>query len=513
MNLNILNKRNLLLLTFGLVLTITSCSDDDDNNIDVSVVDPVDETITIGENLAKSISYNTGMVPLFPEGMTYDYSRNKFLISSASTGAISLVDDNGNMSSFIDASVFGGNGTLGLDIDADADRLFAVSTNLQNPTIANLFIFTLSTGDLLYNVDLAALTGGLTQPNDVTIDAEGNAYVTNSDQGVIYKVDPTGVATIFFNDANYAPSDPQTETGFNGIVYHTNGYFVVSHYSTNTLYKVDVSDASISVIDTPVGFVSGGDGVALNGNELVVVNNVGVPFVSKFSSSDDFASVTLIGDTYATGDVFPTSAVNVGNEFMIGNSYFNFPAYGVNPTNYLITKANFNANARFSGSASELPRVNTPVMPFGYGTTYPDYFYTDCTTAISTGIPDFQGDWAETTVTIDGTEYPAETTNAYSERIEQCGDRILIVSSSVLHEVFIADESMFNGVNDANPMGQPVHSVGKIDGSILVLTPKPPLQLGLTLPDVTRELLQDDNGQDVLKFFNFQLDRIVYMTR
>ena len=303
------------------------------------------------------------------------------------------------------------------------------------------------------------------------------------------------------------------ETGFNGIEYHKDGYLIISHYETNKIYKLDIANpTSMTEVNLPEGFIRGGDGIYLHDTELIVVNNAGVPFVSKFESTDGWNSATVSGDTYATGDIFPTAVIRVNDEFMINNSYFNYPAYNNLPTNYLISKANFDISKRYAGSAMEIPRVNTPIMPFGYGVEYPAPFYTDCTTPIAEGIPDLQGEWVEQTVTIDGTEFPTGG-NGYTERIEQCGNRILVTSSGLLHEFFTTDNTMFNGANDVNVMGQPVHATGRFEGNSLILSGIFPPQAGIMLPDVTRELIQDDNGVAVLKFFNPLLGATKYLVK
>jgi len=219
----------------------------------------------------------------------------------------------------------------------------------------------------------------------------------------------------------------------------------------------------------------------------------------------------VIGDTYPTGDIFPTAVIRVNDAFMVNNSYFNYPAYNNLPTNYLISKANFDSSKRYAGSATEIPRVNTPIVPFGYGDSYPAPFYTDCTSPIAEGIPDLQGEWKEQTVTIDGTEFQAS--GEYSERIEQCGNRILVASTGLLHEFFMTDNTMFNGANDVNSMGQPVHATGRFEGNSLVLTGVFPPQAEIMLPDVTRELIQDDSGVEVLKFFNPLLGATKYLVK
>ncbi len=507
-------KVNILLNFLLFIATATffsSCDKEGDLDVNPNTIDPItDPQPTI--ELPHFVAYHTGMTPILPEGIEFDYDRAAFLISSAATGAINLVNANGIFSNLIPPTIFGGNGTFGLQIDAASERLLAVSTNLQNPTLANLFIFNLKDATLIQNVDLATLSPGFNFVNDVAVDAVGNAYVTNSDQGIIFKVEVDGTASIFFQDNSFTPADPTMETGFNGIEYHEDGYLIISHYESNKIYKLDIAAPStMQEVNLPQGFMRGGDGIYLDDDELVVINNSGVPFVSKFVSNDNWQSAILEGNTYATGDIFPTAVVKVGDDYMVNNSYFNFPAYGNTPVDYLISKANFDFSKRYSGSAAEIPRVNTPVMPALYQGGYPAHFYTDCTTPIGNGIPDLRGDWQEATVTINGVEIPAQA-DLHDERIEQCGDRILVVSKGLLHEAFLDNNSMYNGVNDINTQGQPIHSTARFEGDALVLTPILPPNLP-PLPDVIRELIQDDDGNDVLQFFNPLIESTRYCLR
>jgi len=504
-----------LLFIFSLFVLISACKDDDedmtptpDPEVPVTPMEPAEPTV----NVPNFVAYNSGMNPMLPEGIEFDYAKEAFIISSAAGAGINLVALDGSLSNLVAPTVFAGNGIFGLQTDRINNRLLAVSANLQNPAIANLFIFNLMDGSMLHNVDLSTLSPGLNFVNDVAVDSEGNAYVSNSDQGIIFKVDMEGTASIFFNDASFAPADPTIETGFNGIEYHKDGYLIISHYETNKIYKLDIANpTAMTEVNLPDGFIRGGDGIYLHDTELIVVNNSGIPFVSKFESNDGWTSASLSGDTYPTGDVFPTAVIRVNDEFMINNSYFNYPAYNNLPTNYLISKANFDSSKRFAGTATEIPRVHTPIVPFGYGMEYPAPFYTNCTTPIAEGIPDLQGDWIEQTVTIDGTEFPAG--NGYTERIEQCGNRILVTSSGLLHEFFMADNTMFNGANDVNVMGQPVHATGRFEGNSLILMGVFPPQAGIMLPEVTRELIQDDSGVEVLKFFNPLLGATKYLVK
>ncbi len=80
----------------------------------------------------------------------------------------------------------------------------------------------------------------------------------------------------------------------------------------------------------------------------------------------------------------------------------------------------------------------------------------------------------------------------------------MVVTKGVLHEIFLDDDSMYNGTNDVNPMG-PAHATGRFDGNSLILTGVFPSEF--MLPDgitgvATRDLIQDDSGIEVLRFFN-----------
>ncbi len=472
------------------------------------------------------VDYAILNAPILPEGIEYDPSREAFLVSSASLGTISLVRTDGSFSNLVPQGVFNGNGTFGLQIDKTNNRLLAVGANIQDPTVAWLFRFDLASGGLIDSVNLASVTppGGLPLNfvNDVAVDNEGNAYVTNSDKGIIYKVDVNGVASIFLQDNSLAPPNALTQSGFNGIEYHEDGFLLVVHSVNDLIYKIPIDNPNgITEVSLPDGSLRSGDGMFLDGDELVVISNVvnaaanpddndpTVPFITKFVTSDNWNSAVVEGDTYATGDVFPTTAVKVGEDYFINYAYFNFLAYQEIPASFLISKANFEVSQRFSGSATEIPRVNTPIVPFSYGAEYPEPYYADCTTPIADGVPDMRGDWAETTVTINGMEIAAQL-NPRRERIEQCGNRILIVSNGVLHEVFDADSTMFNGVNDVSPTGQPLHLTGSFEDNIFVLTPRI-TDTTQTVIDITREIIQDDDGNNVLRLFNPMLGGTRYL--
>ncbi len=58
------------------------------------------------------------------------------------------------------------------------------------------------------------------------------------------------------------------------------------------------------------------------------------------------------------------------------------------------------------------------------------------------------------------------------ERIEQCGERMLIISGGTAQEVFLTDNSLYNGVNDYSLQGS-THSKASFQNKTLTLTVVP----------------------------------------
>lgn len=71
-----------------------------------------------------------------------------------------------------------------------------------------------------------------------------------------------------------------------------------------------------------------------------------------------------------------------------------------------------------------------------------------CTEPLTEGAPDLRGMWRTTSVEVDGqpapTDHPAYR---HVERIEQCGDRIVITTGGVIHDMR-CDGTEEDGVHD-----------------------------------------------------------------
>ena len=165
----------------------------------------------------------------FPEGIEWDTAGNRFLLGSLTLGTIFEVMDDGTTTPFIEAE--NAIGSLGIHIDVERNRLLVANSDLaamgdpENMGTAILGIYDLATGDSLATVDLGPVTpeGSTRFANDLTSDADGNVYLTNSAAPLIYKVDLEGNASILIEDERLAG-----DIGANGIESHPDGYLLVA---------------------------------------------------------------------------------------------------------------------------------------------------------------------------------------------------------------------------------------------------------------------------------------------
>jgi sugar lactone lactonase YvrE len=156
----------------------------------------------------------------------------------------------------------------------------------MNNTIA-LFVYDLASGDKVLNIDLTnvAPTGGRF-PNGITLDAQGNAYISDGAAGVIYRVDTTG-GTAFLTDTRFSDDAGQ----LSGVAYHPNGYLIVAK-SDGSLFKIPLDNPSnvqpVTVTTPPTRIT----GLALLGDGRLAALDNSTDTIAVLSSADDWANAT-----------------------------------------------------------------------------------------------------------------------------------------------------------------------------------------------------------------------------
>ena len=314
----------LLALATGLLGLLPSCSKDNNSTA------ATPSKITVPQRA------------LSPEGIQYDEANQRFIVSSRTQGRIGTVRDDSTYTLLADDIRLVS--TIGLNLDASRQRLLAAvsdavanTNNRSTPTtlrkLAALAIFNPSSGALLSYIDLGVLRPTQAHfANDIAVDAQGNAYITDSLSPIIYKVDAQGVATVFLENTQLSGG---TGFGLNGIVYHPDGYLLVAKSNDGTLYKVPIANPTGFTAVTSSQSLVGADGMLLLDNTTLLVVAGSQNTVFRMASTDAWATTRPSG-SFATGAVSATTITrcNTSDAFVL------YP-YTATAPRFAITKAVF----------------------------------------------------------------------------------------------------------------------------------------------------------------------------
>jgi sugar lactone lactonase YvrE len=258
-----------------------------------------------------------------PEGIEYDQANGRFLTGSLAEGTIFVIERDGSVVLFIrDADLVS---SVGIEADEPRDRLLVANSDRaafagEPAGQAKLGVYSLTTGERLAMVDLGAVLGTPAPPkffaNDVTVDGEGNAYVTDTMNGVVYRVTRDYQASVLHRFTDL-PQGAQ----LNGIVYHDGGYLLV--VAGEHTYKVPVANAAGTTKVNVAQPVAGQDGIvwAADGRLVATSNSGTEPRLVAFSSSDGWTTAQRAGVAVLVGQA--TTAAAVGDEVWAVHPHFN----------------------------------------------------------------------------------------------------------------------------------------------------------------------------------------------
>ncbi len=171
-----------------------------------------------------------------PEGIEYDKTDHTFVLSSLNATPIIKVNLDGTFKPFTSGETFPLS-TAGLQIDYERNRLLVAGFNGtelmdKDPATkgtAYLRVYNLETGVIEQDINLSSLLPEATAyfANDIAVDNDGNAYISDWYARVIYKVDLEGNPSVFWSNETGIPSGP------NGLDFHSDGYLLVSILNVN----------------------------------------------------------------------------------------------------------------------------------------------------------------------------------------------------------------------------------------------------------------------------------------
>jgi len=258
-----------------------------------------------------------------PEGIEYDQANGRFLTGSLAEGTIFEIERDGSVVPFItDAELVS---SVGIEADEPRDRLLVTNSDRSvfqpgNVGQAKLGVYSLTTGEKFAMVDLAAVIGAPSDPpayfaNDVTVDGEGNAYVTDTRMNVVYRVTPDYQASVLYRFTGLPEG-----AALNGVVYHDGGYLLV--VAGQNIYNVPVANPDGTRQVKVAEPVPGQDGILWSADgRLVAVSNSGdAPRVVAFRSDDNWVSAQRAGVATLVGQA--TTAAAVGAEIYAVHPHF-----------------------------------------------------------------------------------------------------------------------------------------------------------------------------------------------
>jgi hypothetical protein len=121
-------------------------------------------------------------------------------------------------------------------------------------------------------------------------------------------------------------------------------------------------------------------------------------------------------------------------------------------------------------NADDIPVATTP--PGGYGDDWPDPVLVGCTEEIVPHGIDMRGTWRVVEARVDGVPVADHRILGSVQRIEQCGDRVVITAGGIIHDMR-CDGTEANGVNDVAEFDKttPITVVATFEDGVHVLRP------------------------------------------
>ncbi len=274
---------------------------------------------------------------MFPEGVTFDPSQRAFFVGSLTDAGITRVDAGGTQSVFV-ASSSAMLGSAGMKVDDAARRLWVCGSNDQEES--QVYVYDLDDASLLETFELGLLVD-TAACNDLALDADGVAYVTDPPSSAIHRLAVGGDATVWATDPEFDPE--LMDLGLNGIAVTPDGTAViVTKFIAKRLLRVAMDDPTqiieIDLAGEDFGggsLIAGPDGIVFAGDVLFVVFDDVVARVvlnAEWTAGD--VSILTVPDSSArpsdSDDGFSTATVAEGEVYVVKSEVTAF-ALGSSP--------------------------------------------------------------------------------------------------------------------------------------------------------------------------------------
>ncbi len=273
---------------------------------------------------------------LFPEGII-TLPNNDLLVGGFGDGSIQKIDANNKVSYF---SKSGENGlviAVGFALDKKNNRLWVANFNFKTESGkpgSNFKVFDYTSGKLLKTIPERFIEGAFF--NEVTLDAKGNAYVSNTFGPNLYiaNFESTEPQIFVTNELLKNPAADQP-FGLNGLTITPDNKYLIASVMNRTikgggrLVRVNLTTKEVNNIelkdDEATKAFSGSDGMFFNKGQLFMVNVYsasGALFTSTFNKDYNKATLTIRNKFQTAYDRPTASAIRNGKLYTV-NSQLN----------------------------------------------------------------------------------------------------------------------------------------------------------------------------------------------
>ncbi|KAG6495657.1 uncharacterized protein LOC121992448 [Zingiber officinale] len=178
-----------------------------------------------------------------------------------------------------------GNASLGMAIDRGSGRrrILVVYADLLRCRSSSVAAYDLESWSRIFLTHLSG-PGECSYADDVAVDDDGNAYVTDAKGNRIWKVGLNGELISVIRSQLFAQRKEwyYNIVGLNGIVYHPDGYLLVIHTASGHLFRVNTTTEEVTVVQVR-GSLLMGDGMELiSPNKLVIAGTPSARVIESF---------------------------------------------------------------------------------------------------------------------------------------------------------------------------------------------------------------------------------------
>lgn len=259
-----------------------------------------------------------------PEGIAYDHVTHSFFATAINGGEITRISLLGEEVFYASADPLTSFG--GAHVDAKRRLLWVCQVDIKTDPVPNsrVVAFDIDDGTLVRDIDL----GEPSFCNDLTTDAAGTVYATDSALPNIYRIGANDQAEVFASSPQWAPVAPGV-LGLNGLDIAPGGQdLLVVTTVPPAMYRVSMTDptdiATVTFSGDPFSVPGdprfpGPDGIEFLDDELYVIYDGGVQQLT-FSSNDHTQAEVRTTTEVPTGLTSVTLAE--GHLFMIDSEVF-----------------------------------------------------------------------------------------------------------------------------------------------------------------------------------------------